>query len=283
MPVPSLKVGSVTEFAQHVLADFAAHRRSFVYRGVPAANYPLANTLQRRVLAEGGSTDEDFRRLETQILTEFARRAQGFGYSRSMGLGHLIALAQHHGLPTRFLDWTSSGLTALHFALQGAAGDAAVWRLDWTQMHRLYEPRGRRSIRALDIEDINQLDRREGQQGYDIGSVIERFRDADLSQDPAKPHEYAALVTIPFLHPRIAAQQGAFVVWTEPMSPLEEFLKRHHPANKLLTKLVIPKSAVKKMRAELRHLGITETLLWPDLDGAARDSTAAVFTKLPEP
>jgi FRG domain/prokaryotic YEATS domain len=93
-----------------------------LFRGVTNAAHPLIPAVGRN-----GETWMYSRKLEEELLEEFKREAVPY-------LKHLIgedddwtwlALAQHHGVPTRLLDWSESPYVALFFAVWGDRADEA--------------------------------------------------------------------------------------------------------------------------------------------------------------
>ena len=102
---------------------------STIYRG-QSVDEPLLPKVARQYSSINSSVHEK------TFLSEFRRRAHAFVAANSMDDWQLMVLAQHNGAPTRLLDWTSSPLTALWFALLGVARDdlrtPVVWALKAT-------------------------------------------------------------------------------------------------------------------------------------------------------
>ena len=66
---------------------------------------------------------------EAFLLDEFKRAARPLAPTPPQNEWEWLALAQHHGLATRLLDWTTNSLGALYFACedQHSPSDSVVW------------------------------------------------------------------------------------------------------------------------------------------------------------
>jgi len=167
-----------------------------------------------------------------------------------------LNLMQHHGLPTRLLDWTESALFALHFAVRERefdSEDACIWALDPFRMNELHF--GQLGTLASTDNEIQPL--------------LWLFRqDGEL---PAKGQDVAAL-TPTHVDLRNQVQVSVFTIHATPR-PLEEC----ENAIVFLRKVTIPSTAKSSLRKSLRRLCVTDSYLFPDLTHLAQEQKASCF------
>ena len=143
--VRTLSYESAEQFmkALHPLAGWTPRFSSWIFRGHGNANWKLLPSAHRpnALTAYGGPCEAPQVQLrEGLMLRRFFKaadragvnipgndgdsfasaiemRAENYNWPHSRAVP-LLALAQHHGLPTRLLDWTRSGQIAAYFAAQ---------------------------------------------------------------------------------------------------------------------------------------------------------------------
>ena len=106
--------------------DFATAKpnATIVYRGVKSTKYQLIPKIGRRK-KDGQPLNVTS---EKYVLKLFKQRSVAHLRIRPTDEWEWLSLAQHHGLPTRLLDWTRNPLVALYFAVaESHDGDAALY------------------------------------------------------------------------------------------------------------------------------------------------------------
>jgi hypothetical protein len=225
-------------------------RDSCVYHGSGNARHALLTSLD---LLGGIDPPHSKTGLEEHILRNFARYSRPH-LEHASDEWELLVAAQHHGVPTRLLDWSYSPLVAAHFATIAPPGsDRAVWRLDWKQVHRRFSL----PELALLIDDLHRLVGRDGE-----------FTPWRLIDEGDRGRPFACMIEPATLDERIAAQAGVFTLCSDTSRSFDEFLAEHGLED-ALSRFVIPAGASDCVRDQLDLAGIDERRLFPDLDGVA--------------
>jgi hypothetical protein len=222
-------------------------RGSFAFRGMTDASRDLRSSLVRL---------DPESRIETHMLRNFRKYAHGDAVPGD-SVWNWLAVAQHHGMPTRLLDWTFSPLVACHFMTEQTSRfdlDGAIWRIDYTRVHELL-PAPLRKI--LEEEDADVF----------TTEMLNRAAPTLQAFDQLADCPFAVFFEPPSLDERIVNQFALFSAMSKPTAGLEDFL-REHP--NVFTRIVVPAGLKWEIRDKLDQAGITERVLFPGLDGLSR-------------
>ena len=176
---------------------------------------------------------------------------------------------QHHNGPTRLLDWSDGALMALHFAVRNKADDSSDARVYVLEPYRLNEQL--KQLPDVKILEADWKDYVSKHPSYALKK--DEWEDAYLPADEEDLAEMNVprpplVLDFPLITRRIAAQRSRFIVFgTEPNWLSEEFEK----ADSTIRPIVIASGSRSKIRQELRDCGVTESVIYPDLDGLGRE------------
>lgn len=226
-------------------------RSSFVYRGMGDVSCGLNTKLVR--VAAGFS---EIAKLEAHILRNFRKYAHATAAAGN-SVWHWLALAQHHGLQTRLLDWTYSPFVAAHFAtecLDMYDRDGVIWCIN----HR-------ESNRFLPKSLCSELDSA-GADVFTAEMLDEICRSLDELEELSE-EEFVLFLEPPSLDARIVNQFALFSMTSRASCTLDSWLGEHP---QVARKIIVPASLKWEIRDKLDQAGITERMLYPGLDGIAR-------------
>ncbi len=232
-------------------------RHALWFRGNRESKFKLVPTLYRHKTAK---TQDEFKKLERQLMATISSKKLALSFSRFKRRLGCAFLMQHYGVPTRLLDWTENPLIALHFALMAAHTESVrkrrpvpcvIWILDpfvWNQT----------ALKHVSYKDGPLTTGDEDLKGYAPGS-------AAMGNFP---------VALFGAHnsPRIVSQQGVFTIFGSYMKPMETLAISGEFPQTALAAISIDATRINSMRQSLLDQGITETVVFPDLEGLAKET-----------
>jgi hypothetical protein len=197
----------------------------WLFRGLGSKDYKLVPKIGR------GQYDPA---KEMRIISNFERRCRPLLRREVLTRFDILSIAQHHGLPTRLMDWTSNPLVAAYFAVssnppakvqEGSAHDVAPLSPDAAIMAYFIPP----------------------------------LRDMNGEKAPFKINEVTFAIPNGLV-PRIVNQKGFFSIHPDPLVPLQiRDMKRDC--------FVVPDQHRAFFRKKLFYLGIDTAHISADLDG----------------
>lgn len=220
-----------SDFMHKTLSD---GQPRLLYRGLSDRKYTLLPSIARHPQEH---TCGDISTLERRLIDEFQRLSLRELEFVPESEFEWLFLAQHHGLPTRLLDWTTNPLVGLYFAVE---------RHD-DRDGKIYLTRQAVSDQAhlFDFKTADTIER----------SVI-----------AIQPNQGKLIFVRPKYKDRRYHNQAS--VFSCPAKPYEDLV---NGAISNLDELIVPGTLKSQLRERLRTLGISASFIYPGLDGIASE------------
>lgn len=241
----------------HKLNTFGGH---WVFRGQSDCNWLLESTLERILKLQW---NKDFiRKIEIFSLLEFQTKAHHYlskDTTPNTKLGWL-SLMQHHGVPTRLLDFSQSPYIALYFAFEcsrrESQSDMAVWAIDY---------------RAIMKNSIDFIKRKNSK--FDKNYQDTFFQQDQIFEDLLDKQEYDILwITEPrYMNFRLERQMGTFLISVNPILKISDLLLNNVLYNKFCEKIVISHKLRESLFLFLQKININAKNIYGDIEGLSKD------------
>jgi hypothetical protein len=211
----------------------------WVFRGLGDKDFPLTPNVGRKPTYNVAD--------ERTLLDVFDRRVTEYRDSGNLSIWDKLTIAQHHGLPTRLLDWSTNPLVAAYFAVTGSPGAIAVKKV--SNLRASGSP-------IFAVPDSRMVEARIVAWNVPARTVI----DPKLRDDPF------ALTEVGFLLPRslttrIVSQGGLFSVHPNPKEAWAAPLTRDGNV------FDIPGDIRAYFQRKLFYFGVDRQRIMGDIDG----------------
>lgn len=233
--------------------DLKRHRSKYLYRGLPNSNYNLVTSLNRICKSEQSKT-------EKALLNNFYKYAIQETNAMSQSEWSRMVVGQHHGLPTRLMDWSYSPLVGLHFATSGVDLDSlgknniVLWKIDIDELNQLLPLKYKRTLR-------------QNQAHLFTVSMLESLKIDLATYDKDMNNSSLLLLEPSSMDQRIINQYSFFLAVPNGISDVEKFLDKKTNNS---VKYTIHANLCWQIRDLLDHLNISERMMYPGLDGIAQ-------------
>jgi FRG domain len=218
---------------------------TLVFRGLARSSYSHASSLAR--------LKGDYAILERHLIRNFRKYAHREAPGPTMW--DWLALGQHHGLPTRLLDWTFSPLVALHFATASWPDDEALLlAVDCAGAH------------ARLPKQLRAIMEREGALVFTTEMLAEEAPDLERFDGLSGDEPFLVFFEPPSLDERIVNQSAVLSALSDPTFQMDAWLERH---DELCSAWRIPPDVKREVRERLDQANVTERVLLPGLEGLA--------------
>lgn len=233
--------------------EIGRYRSQYAYRGVSNFDFGLETSIQRI-----GRRPSD---CEWHIIRNFQKYSPiNTLIDNYNNIWNWIGLGQHHGLPTRYLDWTFSPYVALHFAtdiMSDFDKDGAIWMVDFIELKKLaplsfLENLNSKSYLSFTSNELNVI----------IGSNYD-----DIKKYAQENGDFLIFFEPPSIDDRIVNQFALFSFMLNPDTDKLGWLESHPD---LYKKMKIPKKLKWEIRDKLDQANISERIIYPGLDGISR-------------
>lgn len=244
-------IGEIIDFSFFVgkIDEKHPNRMNYTFRGHNSEEYKLESCLKR-------NSGDKCKYAEKRLLNNFRKYGELIEPKICESIWKTMIIAQHHGVPTRCLDFSISPLVALHFALSNnkEGENAVVWAINHGMLHKELLPSSYKNILdrynavSFTVEMLEEL-----------GITVESYNN-DMG------NESIVFLEPPSIDSRIVNQFSHFAIIPDALDPLDKFLE-NLDIEKVAYKFVIPYDKIELFRRQLDHMNITERTLFPGLDG----------------